>query len=124
MPYEFKWGDEGTEVIFHGKLSYEDIREADDMHYGDARFDKIKYQLYDFSRADLSQISINHTKQAAAHDVASISYKPNFKVALVTLDSYTRTLCEKYIDDSIKLRSSWSFAIFDNYAEAKSWCTQ
>ena len=124
MPYEFKWGDEGTEVIFHGKVSYEEIRDADDMHYGDERFDKIKYQLYDFSRADLSQISINHAVEAAAHDAASVIYKPSLKVALVAIDSYTTTLCEKYIHDSMEFRSTWSFAIFDNYVEAKSWCTQ
>lgn len=123
MPYSITWSHEGTEIIYEGKVSYAEIRAADDAHYGDERFQDIRYQLCDFTKADTSEITLSDAEEYAVFDVVSIPYKPHLKVAMVSYNLGTKYLLEEYIKISKEEGSSWKFKIFDNYLEAKKWCS-
>ena len=123
MPYRIEWSNENSVVSFSGNVSFQELREVGNAHYGDERFDAIKFIIIDFSDADLSQISTSHTNIVASVDSVSMEYKPELKMALVVKNDRQRELCESYIASSIGFQSSWSHAIFTNPEEAGKWCS-
>lgn len=123
MPYTINWNDAGSEIVYTGKVSSAEIREVDDAHYGDERFDLISYQLSDFSAADTSEITLEDSEVCAAHDAVGTNYNPRLKVAIVA--SYSaKELFDEYVRVSKEHHSSWEFEFFDNYTDAKKWCAE
>ena len=122
MTYNMIWYERGTCTTFSGKTTIEEVNEVNNKHYGDARFDKIRYQLYDFTDADLSAVTLDDTKYPAAFDTAATSYKPRFKAAMVVTDELGKSLCQAYIDYAKHLNNTWEMAVFESYNEAIQWC--
>jgi len=123
MPYNIVWEERGASTKFTGKITIDEINQANDEHYGDPRYDDIKYQLFDFTSADLSAITLDDAKYPAAIDKAANTYKLILKVALVAKDDYAKTLCREYINLSMQFNSTWVFGVFDSYKKAKDWCS-
>ena len=122
MSYKIEWRGEYTVVLFGGKVTYQELREVGAAHYGDSRFDEIRYLIVDFIGADLSQITTNQPTILAALDSVAVSYNAELKMAFVVQDEYQQRLCEKYIEDSIGFQSSWSHQIFFSMEDAQTWC--
>ncbi len=122
MTYTMCWYQRGTCTTFTGMVTIEEVNEVNDKHYGDARFDKIKYQLFDFTQADISGITLDDIKYPAAFDKAATNYKPKFKAAIVVSDEHGKALCQAYIDYSRRFNNDWDMQIFDNYDQAVRWC--
>lgn len=124
MAYTLTWTSKGTIVAFSGKVTFDEITNSNDEHYGDERFDKIAYMLYDFSNADISGINMGEPRVFAAIDSAADIYKKNMKVALVGNGERTLSLFREYIEFSQRLGSSWTFAILDRFEDAINWCEE
>lgn len=122
MPYKIEWRDDYVLVLFSGTVTYQELREVGEAHYGDSRFDAIKYFIGDFTDADLSQISMDKPTIIAALDSVAVSYNAQLKMAFVVRDQHQQSLCEKYIEDSIGFQSSWSHQIFFSVEDAQTWC--
>ena len=123
MPFTLTWNDDGTYVKFFGKVSISEVREADDLHYGNKKFDDIKYQICDYSDADVSHIMSRDAKIQAAHDKAASHYKTNLKVANIGKGEHIETFFEEYADFMRQWQSKWEVRSFSNYKEAIQWCT-
>ena len=78
MPYTLTWNDDGTYVKFFGKVSFSEVREADNLHYGDKNLtiSNIKYSIL---RTLMSRITRQDAQIQAAHDKAASHYKKNLK---------------------------------------------
>lgn len=122
MPYTIDWFDDHTVVVFNGQATYAHLRQAGECHYGDRRFDDLKYVIMDFTRADLAQMTLDRATILASIDSATVTYKPKLKLALVIVDEHQRTLSEQYIQDSIAFHSSWNHRIFSSVEDARAWC--
>lgn len=122
MVYAIVWNSKGAITRFTGKVGIEEINQANNEHYGDARYDEIKYQLFDFTEADLSSIAADDAKYPAAYDKAATIYKFYLRVAMVVADDYTQALCEEYIKLSQRYNSGWEFGVFSTLKEALTWC--
>jgi hypothetical protein len=122
MPYKIEWIGKYTVVVFSGIVTYQELRETGDAHYGDSRLDSIKYIISDFTGADLSQISLHEPTIIASLDSVAVMYKPELRMAFVVRDDHQQMLCEKYIESSIGFQSSWSHQIVFSFDEARKWC--
>lgn len=99
-----------------------DVRDADDAHYSDPRFDGIAYQIYDYSGAITKSITLNEAIIVAAHDNVAERYKKKFKVAFIAVDSHTCELIDKYVSYLKSKGSNWEFKTFLNQYDAIEWC--
>lgn len=124
MPYRIEWNNERSLISFSGKVSFQEMREVGEAHYGDERLDTLKYLIADFSNADLSQVFLDQVSTLASLDSISVSHNPNIKMAFVIADEPQRQICESYIEYSKTFQSSWSYEIFTNFEEAQTWCVQ
>lgn len=122
MGYRIDWNNQYTLVTYIGRVTLQDLREVGSAVAGDQRLDAIDYILVDLRSADLSQISFADTKIAASVDSVSVRYKSQLKMAMIIKDERQRQPCESYIEYSKNFQSSWSFAIFADFEEAKNWC--
>jgi hypothetical protein len=122
MPHTIDWFSDHTEVVFSGQVTYQELRDTGASHYSDSRFDDIKFVILDFTSADLTQITPDKTTVLASIDSTAVAYNSSLKLAFVISDEYQRSLCEKYIKDSIGFRSSWAHRIFFDIEEARQWC--
>lgn len=120
MPYTINWSDDHTIVVFTGLVTFQELREIGATHYGDSRFDDLRYVIVDFSQADLAQITLDEPIILASLDSVAVAYNARLKLALVIADEYQRSLCEKYIKDSIDFHSSWSHRIFSTLRKLKN----
>jgi len=122
MPKKVDWNSDSALITYSGQITLQDLRDVGREIYGDQRLDDIDYILVDLKAADLSQLTFDHTKIAASVDSVSSRYKPVLKLALIINGEGQRRACESYIEYSKSFQSTWSFAIFTNFEEAKKWC--
>ena len=122
MPYRMDWNGDHVLIAFSGEITFEQMREAGDAHYGDERLEGIKYLIGDFTRADLSRLTKEHVRIVSAVDNVAVSYLPSLRMAFVVSDDHQKELCASYISASKGFGSPWSHGIFDNVEEARRWC--
>ena len=122
MPYTITWRDRGTYTKLVGKVTIDEVAEANNEHYYHSRFKDITYQLFDFTEADCSDVTLADTKYPAAFDTAANFYKKKFKVAMVVADEHTKILCLTYIKHANRYATSWEMEVFDSVAAANTWC--
>ena len=121
MPYKIEWNNTYALLSVSGNVTYEELREVGKDCYGDIRLDDIEYYIVDFREAELSQITTNQINMLAAVDSITVLYKPDFKMAFVIGNQQQRVLCESYIKSSKSFKSTWPFAIFNNFEDARNW---
>ena len=96
MSYQTSWQGSDVQIIFEGTVVIDDIREADNLLYGDPRFDTMKYQLFDFFNVEKFDVSKKEVEVIAALDSASSVWNNNIKVAIVAIDPYIVELITVY----------------------------
>jgi len=122
MPYRLEWNPDNTLITFSGTVSFREIREVGDAHYGDPRLEAIRYVIVDFRDADSSQLTPQEITIISAFDSATVAYKKDLKIALVVNDENTRKVCEDYRLNMQSLQSWWPVAVFESMKAAREWC--
>lgn len=121
MPHNTIWEKEGIYWQFFGIVPLQEIREADNEVYGDARFDDLKYFIWDATDVKQLDLSENEVDVPASLDTITTSYKPTMKGAFVAGDKGVRGGIERYIKTSLELGSTWKFKLFENIQDARKW---
>ena len=121
MPFTKDWETEGVVTTFFGTVSIEEVLKADKEFYEDPRSDQSKYQITDFSGITAELVNDVDIQKISALDAGSSVAIPSLKVALVTSDQYVKSLCQKYIDYSRLLNSTWKFKICEDLKNARKW---
>ena len=121
MSYNITWQDSNVILSFESNVIYQDIYEADNIIYGDPRFDNMKYQIADFSKLEKFELTEEEVQIIAALDKSSSRWNNEIKLAVVTSDSYLIERIKPYIESMQD--TNWSIKIFKNIFEAKKWCT-
>lgn len=124
MAYSIVWNGEGSISTYVGAVSLLEIQESNQELYDDQRFNRIRYSLFDFTLADFSTIESEETKYPAAQDRAISMSVENMKVALIAVESHSKSLCEAYIERSQRFGSTWQFGIFPTVKEALAWVVE
>lgn len=115
------WEKEGVVTTFFGAITIEEVFNADKEFYGDPRSDLSKYQITDFSGIKLESTSDVDIQTIAALDAGASMSIPLLKVALITNDQHVKSLCQKYIDFSRLLNTTWELKICEDMQNAREW---
>jgi len=115
------WEKEGVYLKISNTLSFEEVLEIINELFGDARFDNIRYVIWDELELKESLILKHHSDEFAAIGSSTRSYKPNMKVAFVSKNDNTIMLIEQYIMTSLKMGSTWKFSLHETLERALSW---
>ena len=119
MPYETRWDSPGVIWTFQGKVTGQEILQANLDIYSDARFDALKYQLCDFLQTAHLELDPATVKRIAYLDVAAAKSNADIKVAIVTDRGILRDFAKMYAAYSDE--SNWETRIFNRLEEARSW---
>ena len=122
MSYNITWQDSNVIISFEGNVNYQDVNEADNIVYGDSRFDDMKYQIADFSKIEKFELTEEEVRIIAMLDKSSSRWNNKIKLAVVTLDLYLLERIKPYIETMQD--TEWSIKIFENIFEAKKWCIE
>jgi len=121
MLYDILWEKDHFIVKFHGKLLIGDILQANDSWQNHKDFDSFKYQIWDLTKSDVSNISIKDTQIPAYINKVISGYKPKMKGAIVLRDPYAIELALHYVEKVKELGITWDICIFDNLHDAVTW---
>ncbi len=120
MSYTFVWENNDAIVAFEGQISLDDIIDANNIIIGDSRFDKMKYQLFDYSNIESLDVDNDFSKIIAALDSRASIWNNSVKVAIVTTDDDFRDMIIEY--DKHMNSTAWKTKTFENKDEALKWC--
>jgi hypothetical protein len=122
MPYSIYWDGNNIKMKFYGELNLNDLREANGAIYADKRFDKMRYQIADFTEANTIRMRQNEVILLSHLDKMATAWNPTIKVACISLDNKTDRLINEYI--SIMGPTSWECKLFHDIQEAEKWCRE
>lgn len=122
MGYTIEWKHADIIVKFDGKLIKEDILSVDNQIYGNSKFDKMKYQIFDYSQVSEVALSEADVKMISILDKSSTIWNNHVRVAIITDDVKIFGLAEIY--RAILIDTKWLVEIFTNFDEALAWCTE
>jgi len=123
MKYEIQWGpaDEAT-ARYAGHLNRALLDKVDAQLCSDARFDKVKKLIFDFSSVDTFDTTMEDVEELAYTNSVVGSYKNHLYCAYIAPpDADLRRQLEHYVAVIKGLNQRWAFRIFDDLAEARNW---
>ncbi len=123
MSFKIEWKDSNVIVSFSRILTYKDSYEANNLIYGDSRFDDMKYQIADFSKVEKFEFTENESNVIAILEKSSSTWNNNVKLAIVTSASVClSSIIDPYLE---RMKSTnWKIKIFKNRIEAENWCLE
>ena len=121
MAYSMTFRKRGSIISCSGFLNLQDIHDINGVLYGDARFDKHTYQIWNLLNVDLSQITEDEITELAATDWAAGLSVPKMQVALVVRDDHAVKICEHYRKKLNEFESKWECQLFDSMDDAQEW---
>ena len=84
MSFKIEWKDSNVIVSFIKNLTYKDSYEANNLICGNSNFDKMKYQIADFSKVETFEFTEDESKIIATLEKSSTTWNNNVKLAIVT----------------------------------------
>jgi hypothetical protein len=121
MAYQIDWRDDGVLVTMTGEIDIKALNEANGRLHGDARFDGMRYQVWDLLGASLGSITRREIEQPSAIDLVASRINTKVKVALVTVKAHDVALCEHYAGRSMGLGTTWEIRVYPELAAALAW---
>ncbi len=121
MSYQTSWQGSDVQITFEGAVVFDDIIEADNLLYGDPRFDTMKYTLFDLLKVEKFDVSEKEAEVIASLDRASSVWNNHIKVAIVAIDPYIVELITLYKNNMAGTK--WIIRGFENIRDATGWCS-
>ena len=124
MEQQYNWVDNDIIVTFEGTLRFEAIFEINSKIYGDSRFDKMRFQIADFSNVDNYVIDSFSPETVAIIltnlDKNAMFWNTDVKVALVLSQN---TKWNEYIEmyNQAMQETNWDSKTFKSKEEALEW---
>lgn len=122
MSFNIKWTNSNPIVTYSGVVNFEIISNSNNVIIGDARFDDMKYQIFDHSGVEKFMITQKELEMIGVLDKNSAVWNKKVKVALIFNDIKIEESIRKYLE--IMAQTQWKVKVFDNYKEAEKWCNE
>lgn len=122
MSYELSWTGNEVIISFRGDVDFHEITEVDDIIYGDPRFEKQKYQIWDFRRVDSFIISTVEARVIGGIDRDTSMWNDNIKLAAVSQDHHIVEMTMEYKEEMKDTK--WQIRMFDTFDDAYAWCVK
>ncbi len=123
MSYELAWNKYGVISNFSGEIDSAEVSNCDQEIFVDERFSHCKFFIYDFSKADLSNVTLGDTHRLGANDVTRADLNKKMKGALVSDDELTSQICDQYVKYCKAVKISWEVRRFKCIESAHLWAT-
>ena len=123
MSFKIEWKGSNVIISFTKNFIYKDSYEANNLIYGDSRFDTMKYQISDCSKIEKVEFTEEEIKIITTLEKSSSIWNNKMKMAVVTSD----TVCLNFILDPYiegMKDTNWKFKTFKNSIEAEKWCSE
>jgi hypothetical protein len=121
MPYVTTWEESGVVWTFRGRVTGDEILRANQEIHRDPRFERLTYQIVDFTAVDRFDVTEDDMATIAALDRAAARDRPSVRVAVAAADEVIKDLSAFY--DAVMVGSPWHQRIFDSMTEAREWLT-
>lgn len=121
MTFNIKWGKKVVHVKFRGKVTSQDLIDANNYLISNSEFENIHNQIFDFLDITEFQITKSDIEIVATMDKAQSEWNTMMKVAVVTTDKSVKDITQHYIN--LMDETGWSTRIFDDPIEAQEWIT-
>ena len=121
MSYTTAWEEWGVVWTFCGKVTGDEILQANREIYGDPRFDRLKYQIVDLTGVESFNVTEEDMAVIAANDRAAARSRPHVRIAVAAEDEIIKDLSAFY--DAAMVGVPWHQQIFDSMREAREWVT-
>ena len=122
MSYSTTWEESGVVWTFHGKVTGDEVLQANREIYGDPRFDRLRYQIVDLTGVESFDVTEDDMAVIAAHDRAAARSKPHVRIAVAAEDEIIKDLSAFY--DAVMVGAPWHQRIFDSMSEAREWAME
>ena len=122
MSHELSWTGNEVIISFAGVVDFHEITEVDDLIYGDPRFEKQIYQIWDFRRVDSFKISPVEARVIGGIDKDSSVWNNDIKLAAVSEDQHIIDMTMEYKEEMKD--TNWQIRMFDTFEDAYDWCTE
>lgn len=123
MSYELVYEDNGRGVVvtWMGQVSGQEVRAANDYVYSPERLPRLRYQIWDFTNATSTDVSMDDLWGFVVQDQVASQQNPNIVAALIRsklpspgLEDIYRIYAQVWVEEM-------KTEIFDDLATAKSW---
>lgn len=101
MKYSIAWEPNYSMVTFSGEVNIRDIESANKHIHGDNRTYKTCGSIWNFSDCKTNSIKPGDLKYTEVNDIGSTLTIKAFSLAIIAIDSYSFSLFESYINNSI-----------------------
>ena len=120
MASEIIWEEGGILVKHSGTVTSQEVMSINDMIYGDIRFEKIIFQIADYTAVKHNRISVKTAKIVGTLDrTSSIWNTKKMRLAIITADENFIPVAEAYFKEFIG--TVWEGRIFDSLDLAYHW---
>lgn len=120
MACNIVWQKDGILFDHSGTVTSLEVMSMNDVMYGDVRFNKIRYQISDYTKVTENLVNKDDAKVIGTLDKASSKWqKKKMKLAVVTQDEAFIPSVEEYFR-SLQ-GSGWEGRIFSTLDEAYVW---
>ena len=122
MPYETIWEDKGIYWKYQGILTGDELLKSNVNIYGDARFDKLRYQIVDMLNVESFDIITQKMEELTVMDMAASRSNSTIVVAIVSTRIQAKRLVDIYKNTSGS-GAPWETEIFESVEDARVWIT-
>lgn len=116
MSCEIVWADRGVHRRFSGRLHADEYAAVQDVVYGDARFDALRYSIIDFREVTEFIVTREQAEVLAAVTRGAFVSNPNIRGAFVTTVGWVVDLLNSTFPDA-----AYPLAVFATLEEAEAW---
>lgn len=122
MGHVIQWTDHNAIISFSGHVDYEDIVEADNTLYADARFDSCCYQIFDFTEMSSLSLDEEEMRVISRLDKGAARWNNKLRLAIVSTDEKMIKLTGYYKRQVREI--GWKVQQFDALKDAIAWCEE
>lgn len=119
MAHEIIWEKEGVLVKLSGTVSYDEISGINDNLYGDKRYDKLKYQISDYTNVTEILLTAFEGTVIGHLDRSSARWNSAMIDAVVSQDPAFTPVVDAYFK-SLE-GTQWKCRLFDNLDDCYDW---
>ena len=123
MAYEIIWETKGAQFVFKEEPSYEEVWQANNDFFLDARFPSAMYVLYNLIDVKKFPIVSKGIKKTAELDAKLYEINPDIKIAIVGTLAVMKAIIYMYkVYLGLALNGKiWKTKIFDSIDDARNW---
>ena len=119
MGYKINWEEKGVLVVFDEKATGKEVIRIDDILYSHDNFEKIIYQLWDFTNSTEIYFSEEEMEIIGALDKAASIWNKKMLVPIVTTNKEFRESVEIYKKEIANI--GWTCELFSDLESAREW---